>query len=97
MILLRVKDGRFQCSNSLITRASLAAKTIGSVDFRHRCSNGERRHHTLKGDLLGIVKAIALSRAVMRNIRQDLFFAFVYNRWASCPIHRISLLADSST
>ena len=33
----------------------------------------------LKGDLVGIVKAIALSRAVMRNIRQNLFFAFVYN------------------
>jgi P-type Cu+ transporter len=33
----------------------------------------------VKGDLLGIVKAIALSRAVMRNIRQNLFFAFLYN------------------
>ena len=33
----------------------------------------------LKGDLTGIVKARVLSRAVMRNIRQNLFFAFVYN------------------
>ena len=33
----------------------------------------------LKGDLRGIVKVCALSRAVMRNIRQNLFFAFVYN------------------
>jgi Cu+-exporting ATPase len=33
----------------------------------------------VKGDLLGIVRAIRLSRAVMRNIRQNLFFAFVYN------------------
>jgi Cu+-exporting ATPase len=33
----------------------------------------------LKGDLTGIVKARALSEAVMRNIRQNLFFAFVYN------------------
>jgi Cu+-exporting ATPase len=33
----------------------------------------------LKGDLMGIVKAIHLSHAVMRNIRQNLFFAFVYN------------------
>jgi Cu+-exporting ATPase len=33
----------------------------------------------LKGDLNGIVKAIALSRATMRNIRQNLFFAFFYN------------------
>lgn len=33
----------------------------------------------VKGDLRGIVKAIRLSRATMRNIRQNLFFAFVYN------------------
>ncbi|HEY2444379.1 MAG TPA: copper-translocating P-type ATPase [Rhizomicrobium sp.] len=33
----------------------------------------------LKGDLGGIVRARALSRATMRNIRQNLFFAFVYN------------------
>ena len=33
----------------------------------------------LKGDLLGIVKAVHLSHAVMRNIRQNLFFAFIYN------------------
>ena len=33
----------------------------------------------VKGDLRGIVRARALSRATMRNIRQNLFFAFVYN------------------
>jgi len=33
----------------------------------------------VKGDLRGIAKSIALSRAVMRNIRQNLFFAFIYN------------------
>jgi len=33
----------------------------------------------VKGDLMGIVRAIHLSRAVMRNIRQNLFFAFIYN------------------
>jgi Cu+-exporting ATPase len=33
----------------------------------------------LKGDLGGIVKARRLSRGVMRNIRQNLFFAFIYN------------------
>jgi Cu+-exporting ATPase len=33
----------------------------------------------LKGDLLGIVRARRLSQATMRNIRQNLFFAFVYN------------------
>jgi Cu+-exporting ATPase len=39
----------------------------------------------VKGDLTGIVRARALSRAVMRNIRQNLFFAFVYNS-AGVPI-----------
>jgi Cu+-exporting ATPase len=33
----------------------------------------------VRGDLLGIAKAIRLSRATMRNIRQNLFFAFLYN------------------
>ncbi len=33
----------------------------------------------MKGDLRGIARARRLSRAVMRNIRQNLFFAFVYN------------------
>lgn len=33
----------------------------------------------VKGDLRGIAKAVHLSRATMRNIRQNLFFAFVYN------------------
>src|SRR5881628_1331778 len=33
----------------------------------------------LKGDLRGIVRAIILSRATMGNIKQNLFFAFVYN------------------
>ncbi|MBI5658150.1 MAG: heavy metal translocating P-type ATPase [Nitrosomonadales bacterium] len=33
----------------------------------------------VKGDLSGIVRAVRLSRATMRNIRQNLFFAFIYN------------------
>jgi Cu+-exporting ATPase len=33
----------------------------------------------VKSDLLGIAKAITLSRSLMRNIRQNLFFAFAYN------------------
>jgi Cu+-exporting ATPase len=33
----------------------------------------------LKGDLRGIMRARRLSKAVLRNIRQNLFFAFVYN------------------
>jgi Cu+-exporting ATPase len=39
----------------------------------------------LKGDLLGIVAARRLSQATMRNIRQNLFFAFIYNT-AGVPI-----------
>lgn len=39
----------------------------------------------VKGDLLGIVRARRLSRATMRNIRQNLFFAFIYNT-AGVPI-----------
>lgn len=39
----------------------------------------------LKGDLTGIVRARRLSRATMRNIRQNLFFAFAYNA-AGIPI-----------
>jgi Cu+-exporting ATPase len=33
----------------------------------------------VRGDLRGIVRAYRLSRATMRNIRQNLFFAFIYN------------------
>lgn len=33
----------------------------------------------VKGDLMGIVRAISLSKAMMNNIRQNLFFAFIYN------------------
>ncbi|MBA4183533.1 MAG: copper-translocating P-type ATPase, partial [Acidobacteria bacterium] len=33
----------------------------------------------LKGDLRGILRAIKLSKATMKNIRQNLFFAFIYN------------------
>ena len=39
----------------------------------------------VKGDLTGIVRARRLSRAVMRNIRENLFFSFVYNA-AGVPI-----------
>jgi Cu+-exporting ATPase len=39
----------------------------------------------VKGDLRGIIRARRLSRATMRNIRQNLFFAFVYNT-AGIPI-----------
>ena len=39
----------------------------------------------IKGDLMGIVKILKLSRATMKNIRQNLFFAFIYNS-AGVPV-----------
>ena len=39
----------------------------------------------VKGDLRGILRAYNLSAATMRNIRQNLFFAFVYNA-AGVPV-----------
>lgn len=39
----------------------------------------------LKGDLMGIARARKLSKSVMRNIRQNLFFAFIYNM-AGIPV-----------
>ena len=39
----------------------------------------------LRGDLQGIVRARRLSQATMRNIRQNLFFAFIYNT-AGVPV-----------
>ena len=39
----------------------------------------------VKGDLRGIVRARHLAQATMRNIRQNLFFAFVYNS-AGVPV-----------
>jgi Cu+-exporting ATPase len=38
-----------------------------------------RGRDALKGDVVGIARARTLSRAVMRNIRQNLFLVFVYN------------------
>ena len=39
----------------------------------------------IKGDLVGIVRAVRLSRATIKNIRENLFFAFVYNA-AGVPV-----------
>jgi Cu+-exporting ATPase len=43
----------------------------------------------VRGDLRGVVRARRLSRATMRNIRQNLFFAFAYNSGVS-PSQRAS-------
>jgi Cu+-exporting ATPase len=46
----------------------------------------------VKGDVRGIVRALELGRAVVRNIRQNLFLAFVYNVVA-IPIAAAGLLS----
>jgi len=39
----------------------------------------KKKKKKVKGDLRGIIRARRLSEATMRNIRQNLFFAFIYN------------------
>lgn len=59
---------------------ALAAATIGIAMGTGTDVAIESAGVTLiKGDLRGIVRAVRLSHVVMRNIRQNLFFAFVYN------------------
>jgi len=59
---------------------ALAAANVGIAMGNGTDVSMESAGITLvKGDLLGIVKAITLSRSMMRNIRQNLFFAFAYN------------------
>ena len=47
--------------------------------YRHRCGHRGRRHHLDLRFAHRVPTAIGLSRATMRNIRQNLFFALVYN------------------
>jgi Cu+-exporting ATPase len=65
---------------------ALAAADVGIAMGTGTDVAMESAHVTLvKGDLLGIVRARRLSRAVMRNIRENLFFSFVFNA-AGVPI-----------
>jgi Cu+-exporting ATPase len=62
-----------------------AAPALAAADVGIALGTGtdvarESAHITLlKGDLMGIVRARKLSVATMRNIRQNLLFAFIYN------------------
>jgi P-type Cu+ transporter len=59
---------------------ALAAANVGIAMGTGTDVAIESAHITLvKGDLSGIVRAILSSKAVMRSIRQNLFFAFIYN------------------
>jgi Cu+-exporting ATPase len=65
---------------------ALAASDVGIAMGTGTDVAMESAHVTLvKGDLGGIVRARRLSRAVMRNIRENLFFSFVFNA-AGVPI-----------
>jgi Cu+-exporting ATPase len=76
---------------------ALAAADVGIAMGSGTDVAMESAHVTLiKGDLNGIVRAQRLSRAVMRNIRQNLFFAFVYNA-AGIPVAAGALYAITGT
>ena len=65
---------------------ALAAADVGIAMGTGTDVAMESAHVTLvKGDLVGIVRARKLSRATMRNIRENLFFSFVFNA-AGVPI-----------
>ena len=51
---------------------------LRAIVFREK-GTGKEHVVAVKGDLRGLLRARRLSQATMRNIRQNLFFAFLYN------------------
>lgn len=62
-----------------VTHVQSTQAEVGDCDGNRHLAMESADVTLVKGDLRGIVRARRLRNATMRNIRQNLFFAFIYN------------------